>query len=86
MRFQYVWHDDAGPWYRSYGNEMWELNERGVMRRREANITDVSRAESDRKCFWPALGLRPADHPGIPDVESPGLLMRFTRPFRGNQL
>src|SRR5262249_51562020 len=49
-----------------------------------ASINDVSRAESDRKCFWPAPGLRPADHPGLPDVESPGLLIRFTRPLRGN--
>jgi uncharacterized protein len=69
VRFQYEWHDDAGLWYRSYGNELWEFDERGVMRRREASINDVPIAETDRKFFWPAPGPRPADHPGIPDVE-----------------
>jgi nuclear transport factor 2 (NTF2) superfamily protein len=69
VRFQYEWHDDAGRWYRSYGNELWEFDERGVMRRREASINDVAIAESERKFFWPAPGPRPADHPGIPDVE-----------------
>jgi hypothetical protein len=85
VRFPYEWHTDAGPWSRSDGHERWEVNERGVRRRREASITDVSRAESDRKCFWPAPGPRLADHPGIPDVESPGFVIRFTRLFRGNQ-
>jgi nuclear transport factor 2 (NTF2) superfamily protein len=83
VRFQYEWRDDAGQWYRGYGNEMWEFNERGVMRRREASVNDVSIAESDRKFFWPAPGPRPADHPGIPDVESPALFdplhMTFSR-------
>jgi hypothetical protein len=84
VRFQYEWHDDAGPWYRSDGKAMWELNERGVMRHREASIHDVSRAASERKCCWPAPGPRLADPLGIPDIESPGLLIRFTRPLRGN--
>jgi nuclear transport factor 2 (NTF2) superfamily protein len=48
--------DAAGRWYRSYGNEMWEFNEGGVMRRREASINDVSIAESERKFFWPVPG------------------------------
>jgi nuclear transport factor 2 (NTF2) superfamily protein len=69
VRFQYEWHDGAGRWYRSYGNELWEFDERGVMRRREASINDVAIAESQRKFFWTAPGPRPADHPGIPDVE-----------------
>src|SRR4029077_16424010 len=69
VRFQYEWHDDAGHWYRSYGNEQWEFDERGLMRRREASINDVPIAASNRKFFWPAPGPRPADHPGIPDVE-----------------
>jgi nuclear transport factor 2 (NTF2) superfamily protein len=68
VRFQYEWRDDAGRWFRSYGNEMWEFNENGVMRRREASINDVPISESERKFFWPAPGPRPADHPGIPDV------------------
>jgi nuclear transport factor 2 (NTF2) superfamily protein len=69
VRFQYEWHDHAGRWYRSYGNDLWEFDDRGVMRRREASINDVPIAESERKFFWPAPGPRPADHPGIPDVE-----------------
>lgn len=69
VRFQYEWHDAAGHWFRSYGNELWEFDERGLMRRREASINDVSIAETDRKFFWPAPGPRPADHPGIPDVK-----------------
>jgi uncharacterized protein len=69
VRFQYEWRDDAGHWHRSYGNELWEFDERGLMRRREASINDVPILETDRKFFWPAPGPRPADHSGIPDVE-----------------
>lgn len=69
VRFQYEWHDAAGLWFRSYGNELWEFNESGVMQRREASINDVPILESDRKFDWPAPGPRPADHPGIPDVQ-----------------
>ena len=69
VRFQYEWHDDSGQWFRSYGNELWEFDDDGLMRRREASINDVGIAESDRKFLWPAPGPRPADHPGIPDVQ-----------------
>ncbi len=69
VRFQYEWHDDAGQWFRSYGNELWEFDESGLMRRREASINDVPIAEGDRRFRWPAPGSRPADHPGIPDVK-----------------
>jgi uncharacterized protein len=69
VRYQYEWHDAAGDWHRSYGNELWEFDERGLMRRREASINDVSIVETDRKFFWPAPGPRPVDHPGIPDVQ-----------------
>ena len=68
VRFAYEWHDDGGYWYRSYGNENWEFDDDGLMRRRKASINDVAIAESDRKFFWPAPGPRPADYPGIPDV------------------
>jgi len=68
VRYQYEWHDATGHWYRSYGNELWEYDEHGLMRRREASINDVPILVSDRKFFWPAPGPRPADHPGIPDV------------------
>ena len=69
VRFQYEWHDSAGHWNRSYGNELWDFDDCGLMRRREASINDVTILESDRKFFWPAPGPRPADHPGIPDVK-----------------
>jgi uncharacterized protein len=49
VRFQYEWHDAQGRWYRSYGNELWEFDDEGLMRRREASINDVPIAESDRR-------------------------------------
>ena len=66
-RFAYEWHDEAGQWFRSHGNEQWEFTEAGLMRRREASINDVPIAESDRKFRWPQ-GPRPADHPGLSDL------------------
>ena len=68
VRFQYEWHDAWRQWHRSYGNELWEFDERGLMRRREASINDLPIMETDRKFTWPVTGSRPADHPGIPDV------------------
>jgi uncharacterized protein len=65
VRFQYEWRDDIGYWYRSYGNELWEFDDRGLMRRREASINDRPILAIDRKFFWPAPGPRPTDHPGI---------------------
>lgn len=47
VRFQYEWHDADGQWWRSYGNELWEFDELGYMRRREASINDVAIAEAD---------------------------------------
>jgi len=64
VRFAYEWHDDAGTWFRSYGNENWEFDERGLMRRRIASINDLPIRESERKYHWP-LGPRPDDHPGL---------------------
>ena len=49
VRFQYEWHDAAGQWYRSYGNENWEFADSGLMRRREASINDVRIAEGERR-------------------------------------
>ena len=65
VRFAYEWHDDAGQWYRSYGNENWEFDEQGLMRIRIASINDAPIAAADRKFFWDAPGPRPADHPGL---------------------
>ena len=53
VRFQYEWHDDEGQWWRSYGNENWEFDAEGYMRRREASINDVPIAESERRITGP---------------------------------
>ncbi|MFN3003396.1 DUF1348 family protein [Mycolicibacterium wolinskyi] len=66
VRFAYENHDDAGNWYRSYGNENWEFDEYGLMHTRHASINTAPIAEDDRKFFWP-LGRRPDDHPGLSD-------------------
>jgi nuclear transport factor 2 (NTF2) superfamily protein len=67
VRFAYEWHDDSGSWFRSYGNENWEFDEQGYMRRRVASINDLPIQESDRKYHWP-LGRRPDDHPSLSDL------------------
>ena len=67
VRFAYEWHDDSGHWFRSYGNENWEFDENGLMRRRIASINDLPIVEADRKYHWP-LGRRPDDHPGLSDL------------------
>jgi uncharacterized protein len=67
VRFQYEWHDPAGAWFRSYGNEQWEFDEHGLMRRREASINDVSIRATERKFLWPA-GPRPEGHPGLSEL------------------
>jgi uncharacterized protein len=64
VRFRYEWHDNAGNWFRSYGNELWEFDAAGLMRRREASINDLAIREEDRRFHWP-LGRRPDDHPGL---------------------
>lgn len=69
VRYRYEWHDAAGDWFRSYGNELWEYDAGGLMRRRESSINDVPIREGERTFFWPAPGPRPADHPGIPDLK-----------------
>ena len=53
MRFQYESRDQAGQWWRSYGNELWEFDEHGLMLRREASINDVAIVESERRIFGP---------------------------------
>lgn len=68
VRFQYEYHDAAGKWFRAYGNELWEFDEDGLMRRREASINDVPIQESERRFRWSAPGPRPAADAGIPSV------------------
>jgi len=53
VRFQYESHDASGQWYRAYGNELWEFDADGLMKRREASINDVPIAEADRRIFGP---------------------------------
>ncbi|HVM96860.1 MAG TPA: nuclear transport factor 2 family protein [Candidatus Acidoferrales bacterium] len=67
VRFAYESHDDSGNWVRSYGNENWEFDENGLMRRRIASINDLPIREPDRKYRWP-LGRRPDDHAGLSEL------------------
>ncbi|WP_148573093.1 DUF1348 family protein [Nocardioides caldifontis] len=69
VRFAYEWHDDTGAWFRSYGNENWLFDANGLMARRHASINDVPIDEADRKFRWPLDGPRPADHPGLTDLD-----------------
>ena len=64
VRFAYEWHDDSENWFRSYGNENWEFDKKGLMRRRIASINDQPIAETDRKYYW-SQGPRPENHPGL---------------------
>lgn len=67
VRFVYEWHDDAGAWWRSHGNEQWAFDAHGLMVRREASVNDVAIAEVERLFRWP-LGTRPIDHPGLTEL------------------
>ena len=67
VRFAYEWHDDAGNWFRSYGNENWEFAGNGLMAVRHASINDLPIKAAERKYFWP-LGRRPDDHPGLSEL------------------
>jgi nuclear transport factor 2 (NTF2) superfamily protein len=64
VRFAYEWHDDAGQWCRSYGNENWEFDAQGLMAVRHASINDLPISEAERKFHWP-LGRRPDDHASL---------------------
>jgi nuclear transport factor 2 (NTF2) superfamily protein len=66
VRFAYEYHDDSNNWFRAYGNENWEFDDDGLMRRRIASINEHPIAATDRKFHWP-LGRRPDDHPSLSD-------------------
>ena len=68
VRFVYESHDADGRWFRSHGNENWEFDEHGLMRRRHASINDIAIAAADRLFRWDRSGPRPADHPGLTDL------------------
>ena len=67
VRFVYEWHDAAGRWFRSYGNENWAFDENGLMQRRFASINDLPIEDADRLFHWPQ-GRRPDDHPGLSEL------------------
>ena len=67
VRFAYEWHDDAGNWFRSYGNENWEFDDSGLMRRRIASINDLPISEAQRLYHW-RLGRRPDGHQGLTEL------------------
>lgn len=67
VRFAYESHDPEGQWWRSYGNEMWEFNEQGLMTVRHASINDLPITEDQRIYYWPH-GPRPQDHPGLTEL------------------
>ncbi len=68
VRFVYEWHDAAGQWWRSHGNENWQFDANGMMEQRHASINDVAIAEAERKFRWPAPGPRPEGHPGLSEL------------------
>lgn len=67
VRFAYEWQDATGQWWRSYGNENWEFDPAGLMRRRIAIINDLPIVANDRLFHW-LHGRRPDDHPGLTDL------------------
>jgi len=68
VRFAYEFHDRERRWFRAHGNEQWEFDSNGLMRRREASINDVPISAAERKFHWAAPGARPAGHPGLADL------------------
>lgn len=67
VRFAYEWHDDAGQWFRSYGNENWQFDASGLMQQRIASINDLAITADACKFHWP-LGRRPDDHPSLSEL------------------
>lgn len=67
VRFAYEWHDEAGCWFRSYGNENWEFDADGLMAIRHASINDLGIRDDERLFHWPH-GRRPDDHPSLSDL------------------
>lgn len=68
VRFAYEWHDAAGQWFRSYGNENWEFNTQGLMQRRIASINDLAISESERLFRWEFKNVRPDDYASLSDL------------------
>ena len=64
VRFAYEWHNAGHEWFRSYGNENWEFDSKGLMQRRYASINDLAITAVDRKFHW-TIGRRPNEHPSL---------------------
>ncbi len=69
VRFQYEYHTAQGDWFRAYGNELWDFAPSGLMVSRQASINDVPLRADQRRFLWPELGPRPADHPGLTELQ-----------------
>lgn len=67
VRFAYEWHDKVGQWYRSYGNENWEFDAHGLMRKRFASINDVAIDDNQRKLLWNEE-VRPQSYPSLSEM------------------
>jgi len=67
VRFAYEWRDDAGQWFRAYGNENWEFDSNGLMAVRHASINDLPITPEERLFHWPQ-GRRPDDHAGLSEL------------------
>jgi nuclear transport factor 2 (NTF2) superfamily protein len=67
VRYAYEFHDANGQWYRAYGNENWEFDAQGLMKRRYASINDLTITEAQRLFHWPQ-GRRPDDHPALSEL------------------
>lgn len=67
VRYAYEFHDANGQWYRAYGNENWEFDPQGLMKRRYASINDLKITEAQRLFHWPQ-GRRPDDHPALSEL------------------
>jgi nuclear transport factor 2 (NTF2) superfamily protein len=68
VRFAYEWRNEAGNWFRSYGNENWEFNVYGLMQRRIASINDLAIKEDQRLFHW-QQGSRPLEHQSLSDLD-----------------
>jgi len=68
VRFVYEWHDTAGQWWRSHGNENWRFDGDGLMAERHASINDVAIREADRRFHWDRTGVRPTNHQGLTEL------------------
>ena len=68
VRFAYEWHDRAGQWHRSYGNENWLFDAEGLMAERHASINDLAITEDERLFHWDRSAPRPSGHPGLSDL------------------